>query len=145
MDFWRGAEKKLVGLVGVLDGCFLLPHVLNLDFPLRREIQYIPCQCSIFCFRTDHYPHLLNQNLLCAYRDEVQAHALGYRNSAVIINITQAIIQSISSSVPETLLLVDDSEEPPLACGAEELAEDSAEEDGVDASADVAAAGVRND
>jgi hypothetical protein len=72
----------------------------------------------------------------------MQAQALSYRNTAVIINITQTIIQSISWPVPQMFLLAGDSAEPPPACGTEELAEDAAGEDGVDASADVAAAGV---
>jgi hypothetical protein len=75
----------------------------------------------------------------------MQAQALSQRNTTVIINITQAIIQSISWPVPQTLFLADDSAEPPPACGAEELVEGPAEEDGVDASADVAAAGVGNE
>jgi hypothetical protein len=101
----------------------------------------------------------------------MQAQALSYRNRAVIINITQAIMQSISWPVPQMFLLADDlvelPVEPPPACGAEELVEellgapeeplecdnvdegeeveDPAEEDGVDASAVVAAAGVGNE
>jgi hypothetical protein len=70
----------------------------------------------------------IRQNLCGPYRDKMQAQALSYRNRAVIINITQAIMQSISWPVPQTLLLADGlvelPVEPPPACGAKELVEE---------------------
>lgn len=79
-----------------------------------------------------------------------------YRIRVVIINITQAIIQSISWPAAYKLLPVDDPIELPVeppACRAKELVVEECAEDGgnadvaagIEASADVAAVGVGNE